>query len=619
MDMRYDFSSWQQKATAIDRGGIRHRMAGMSPQMDVRQGTTGNARRAPSEPAIPISYGSSEVIETGKWGLEKPETEFMTAPCQEACPAGNAIPQFLYLAGEGRFKEALEAILKENPFPGVCGRVCFHPCENNCHRGQYDEVVSISAMERYVFDVTSNRRPDIHPVSNADSKQVAVVGSGPAGLSAAYFLRLLGYRVTLFEARKELGGVMRWGIPEYRLSKGVLNKEIRRILRLGIKTKTGVKVGRDIKFEELNQYDAVFLSPGAQESVRLGIEGEGLKQVLKGRDFLERINSGERVLIGKEILVIGGGNTAIDVARTALRLGSEVTIACLESREEMPAIPDEILEAEEEGAGFEFLVQPVKISVLKNRRIRVKFQRVRLKGRDQSNLLKVIPIKGKYLTLEADGLIKAVGEGVDLSWIPDHISKSDLIDVTSSLTTSNPKIFAGGDAVKQPRTIVTAIASGKKAALSIDLYLRGWSCDSVFSKIRVGNKGALSMEAYLMGRNKGNWSEPKDVVSYPQLNTLYFEHNKKITMGKLDHHKALKDFSEVNLGFTSDEAQLSASRCFSCGACNYCYNCYFFCPEGIVTLDPIHQIRTVDLDHCKGCGTCAKVCPRFVVHMKELS
>ena len=618
MDMRYDFSSRQQKATAFGRGGIRHRMAGMSPHMDVRQGTTGYARGAPSELAIPISYGSSEVIETGKWGFEKPETEFMTAPCQEACPVGNAIPQFLYLAGEGRFKEALEVILKENPFPGVCGRVCFHPCENNCHRGQYDEVVSISAMERYIFDVTSNHRPDIHPVSNADSKQVAVVGSGPAGLSAAYFLRLLGYRVTLFEARKELGGVMRWGIPEYRLSKEALNKEIRRILRLGIKTKTGIKVGKDIKFEELNQYDAVFLSPGAQESVRLGIEGEGLKQVWKGRDFLERINSGERVLIGKEILVIGGGNTAIDVARTALRLGSKVTIACLESREGMPAIPDEILEAEEEGAGFEFLLQPVRISVLKNRRIRVKFQRVRLRGRDQSNRLKVIPIKGKYLTLEADGLIKAVGEDVDHSWIPENINKSDLIDVTSFLTTSNPKIFAGGDAVKQPRTIVTAIASGKKAALSIDLYLRGCMSEQVFSnKIRVGNKGALSMAAYLSGRDGGNGSEPKDVISYPQLNTLFFEHSSKITMHKLDRNKALGGFSEVNLGFTSDEAQLSASRCFSCGTCNYCYNCYFFCPEGIVSLDPIHQIRTVDLDHCKGCGTCARACPRSVIKMKE--
>jgi NADPH-dependent glutamate synthase beta subunit-like oxidoreductase/Pyruvate/2-oxoacid:ferredoxin oxidoreductase delta subunit len=572
-----------------------------------------------SELVIPISYGSSEIIETGKWGFEKPETAFMTAPCQEACPAGNAIPQFLYLAGEGRSKEALEAILKENPFPGVCGRVCFHPCENNCHRGQYDEVVSISAMERYIFDVTSNHHPDIHPISNADSKQVAVVGSGPAGLSAAYFLRLLGYGVTLFEARKALGGVMRWGIPEYRLPKSILKKEIERILQLSIAVKTGVRVGKEIPFEELDRFDAVFLSPGAGLSLSLGIEGEDLKKVWRGGGFLDRINSGDKPRMGKEIIVIGGGNTAMDVARSALRLGSRVIVAYRRTRAEMPAIQNEIHEAEEEGVRFEFLLQPVKINVLKNRRIRVKFQRMRLRGRDQSNRPQANPIKGEYLTLEADGFIKAVGEGVDLSWIPENISKNGLIDVNSSLTTSNPKIFAGGDAIDQPRTIVTAIASGKKVALSIDLYLRGCTYDDVFSKIRVGNKGTLSMEAYLSGRDGGNWSEPKDVISYPQLNTLYFEHSKRITMHKLDRNKALKSFSEVNLGLTSDKARLSVSRCFSCGTCNYCYNCYFFCPEGIVSLDPIHQIRTVDLDHCKGCGTCAKVCPRYVVHMKELS
>lgn len=232
-----------------------------------------------SEFVIPISYGSSEVIETGKWGFEKPETAFLTAPCREVCPAGNVIPQFLYFASEGRYEEALETLLKENPFPGVCGRVCFHPCEKDCHRGQYDEAVSINAMERFVFDVTSDYHPDFHPISNVDSKQVAVVGSGPAGLSAAYFLRLLGYRVILFEARKELGGVMRWGIPEYRLPKSILKKEIKRILQLSIDVKTGVRVGKEISFEELDQFDAFFLSPGAGLSLFPGIEGEDLKKV----------------------------------------------------------------------------------------------------------------------------------------------------------------------------------------------------------------------------------------------------------------------------------------------------------------------------------------------------
>jgi Pyruvate/2-oxoacid:ferredoxin oxidoreductase delta subunit len=221
------------------------------------------------------------------------------------------------------------------------------------------------------------------------------------------------------------------------------------------------------------------------------------------------------------------------------------------------------------------------------------------------------------VTWEADGLIKAVGEGVDLSWIPETLCRNGLIHVNSFLATPHAKFFAGGDAVDQPRTIVTAIGAGKKAAISIDLSLRRGTDDDVFSKIRVGNKGAFSMEAYLSGRNEGNWSVPKEVISYPQLNTLYFEHSQRVEMRKLGKDKVLKDFSEVNLGFTSDEARISALRCFSCGTCNYCYNCYFFCPEGVVWLDPQHRIRTVDLEHCKGCGTCAKVCPRHIVFMKE--
>ncbi len=570
-----------------------------------------------SEFVIPISYGSSEVIETGKWGFEKPEAAFMTAPCQEACPAGNPIPQFLYLASEGRYGEALKALWKENPFPGVCGRVCFHPCEKDCNRIQYDEAVSINAMERSVFDVGSKQAADMPLPSEADSKRVAVVGAGPAGLSAAYFLRLMGYRVTLFEARKELGGVMRWGIPEYRLPKSVLRREIKRILGLSIDVKTGVSVGKGVSFEELDRFDAVFLSPGAGLSLSLGIEGEGLKNVWRGGDFLDRINSGDRFRIGKEVLVIGGGNTAMDVARSALRLGSKVIVAYRRTRAEMPAIQDEIREAEQEGVQFEFLLQPVKIGLLKRNRVRVKFQKMRIRGRDENHRPKAVPVPGAYATREAEGLIKAVGEGVDLSWIPETLCRNGSIHVNSLLATPQGKFFAGGDAVDQPRTIVTAIGAGKKAAISIDLYLRGRVDNDVFSKIRVGNRGALSMEAYLSGRNEGKWPDPQEVISYPQLNTLYFEHSPRGEMRKLDKDKALKDFSEVNLGFTSDEAGISALRCFSCGTCNYCYNCYFFCPEGIVSLDPEHRVRTVDLEHCKGCGTCEKVCPRHIVSMKE--
>ena len=572
-----------------------------------------------SELVIPISYGSSEVTETGQWGFQKPETAIITAPCQEACPAGNPIPQFLYLASEGRDKEALETLLKENPFPGVCGRVCFHPCENDCNRRPYDESVSIHAMERYVFDATSDQLLDRNPLLKTNSKRVAIVGSGPSGLSCAYFLTILGHHVTLFEARKELGGIMRWGIPEYRLPKSVVRMEIQRILDLPMDVKTGVKVGKDISFEELNQFDAIFLSPGAGIGVPLGIEGEGLKKAWRGGDFLEKINSGKKIRIGKETIVIGGGNTAMDVARSALRLGARATVAYRRTRPEMPAIQEEVREAEEEGVRFEFLIQPVKITLLKNKRIKVKFQRMRLRGRDQSHRRKTIPIKGNDVTVEADGLIIAAGEGADLSWLPDSFAENNLVSVGPSLVTTHSKIFAGGDVIDQPRTVVTAIASGKKAAISIDRYLGGRAHEEVCPRIRVGNKGALSMEAYLQGRDEEDWLEAKGIISYQQMTTLFFEHSKRVEMGRLDPKKTLRSFSEVNLGFTADEARLSASRCFSCGTCNYCYNCYFFCPEGVISLDPVHQRKIVDLEHCKGCGTCAKACPRSVVFMKELS
>jgi NADPH-dependent glutamate synthase beta subunit-like oxidoreductase len=512
------------------------------------------------------------------------------------------------------YDEALFTILRENPLPGVCGRVCFHPCEASCNRAQYDESVSIHAMERFVSDVTSNQIQNIQLLSSRNSKKVAVVGAGPAGLSCAYFLSLLGYHTTIFEAQKEPGGVMRWGIPEYRLPKSILREEIQRILSLPIEMRTGVRVGKDILFDELDPFDAIFLSPGAGMNAPLFMKGGNSERVWKGGEFLERINSKEKINLGKETIVIGGGNTAMDVARSALRLGSKVTIAYRRTRNEMPAIPDEIVEAEGEGVRFEFLVQPVKINMTKKKRGAVTFQRMKLTSPDQGNRPKPIPVKGDFLTLETDSLITAVGELVDLSWIPKKLIKDDLID-----TGSTPKIFAGGDAVAQPRTIVTAIASGKRAAISIDFFLRGDDDEEDLSKISVGGKGSLSMEAYLQGRDSGEWPEKKEVVSYPQINTLYFEPSRRVRMRKRQRNKILKGFSEVNLGYNTKEANFSASRCFSCGTCNYCYNCYFFCPEGVISLNPLDRTRVVDYLHCKGCGTCAKACPRSVVVMKELS
>jgi NADPH-dependent glutamate synthase beta subunit-like oxidoreductase/Pyruvate/2-oxoacid:ferredoxin oxidoreductase delta subunit len=562
---------------------------------------------------IPISYGSTEVIETGQWSSLKPQTLAMMPPCREACPIGTDIPLFLHFVGQGKYAEALSTILMENPFPGVCGRVCFHPCEANCNRAQYDESVSIQMLERFVSSVTSGN-VHLHPVANPDPRKIAIIGAGPAGLSCAYFLALLGHYPTVFEARKEPGGVMRWGIPQFRLPKTVLKREIKRILALPIELRTGCRMGKDLTFDELDRFDAVFLSPGAGLNALLLIEGESLEGVWNGGEFLERINAGEKVRLGKKTIVIGGGNTAMDVARSALRLGSRVTIAYRRTRGEMPAIPDEIHEAEEEGIEFRFLAQPAKIKRIRGGKLEVTFHRMKLGAPDGSKRRRAVPIKGEFLKLEADSVISAVGELVDLSWLPERLGREGLIAPDSS-----SGVFAGGDAVRQSRTIATAIAAAKRAAISMDLFFRGIQDREALSKIKTGNKGSLSMEAYLQAREKGTWPEAQDVITHRGINTLYFDKSGRVETRKLGREKRRRSFLEVNLGTDAGRAATSALRCYSCGTCNACYNCFYFCPEGAIAINADQRTRTVDLAHCKGCGTCVKACPRNAAAMKDLS
>jgi NADPH-dependent glutamate synthase beta subunit-like oxidoreductase len=373
-------------------------------------------------------------------------------------------------------------------------------------------------------------------------------------------------------------------------------------------------VGKDIPFDELDRFDAVFLSPGAELGALLALEGENLEGVWDGGEFLERVNGNEPIDLGEKTVVIGGGNTAMDVARSALRLGSKVTVAYRRTKDEMPAIRDEIRETEEEGIELRFLIQPIKIRRAGSGKLQVVFQRMELSAPDQSNRPQAVPVKGAFLTLEADSLIRAVGELVDLSWIPEKLVKNGLIEPESA-----SGVFSGGDAVPQPRTVATAIAAAKRAAISMDLFFRGMQHRDTLSKTKIGGKGSLSLEAYLAAREKGTWPEAREVISDRQIHTLYFPKTRRLQARKLGRAKRLKAFREVNLGPDPRRALLSASRCYSCGRCNACYNCYYFCPEGAISIDPDKRTRTVDYAHCKGCGTCAKACPRNAVRMKDLS
>jgi NADPH-dependent glutamate synthase beta subunit-like oxidoreductase len=565
------------------------------------------------ELVVPISYGSTERIDTGSWSSFRPQSLNLTPPCREACPIGIDIPLFLHFVERNMYAEALLTILRENPFPGVCGRVCFHPCEAGCNRAQYDEAVSIQLLERFVSSIVLEH-VCLQPDAVKDPRNIAIIGAGPAGLSCAYFLALLGHRPTIFEAKKEPGGVMRWGIPPFRLPKTVLKKEIRRILELPIELKTNCRAGKELSFQELDRFDAIFLSPGAGLNALLSIEGEDLDEVWSGSEFLERINAGEKIIPVQRTLVIGGGNTAMDVARSALRLGSKVTIAYRRTRDEMPAIKDEIVEAEEEGMDFLFLIQPMKIGRALSGALEIVFQRMKLGPPDESSRRKAIPIEGESLTLETDRVISAVGEWVDHSWMPNSFVKNGLIEVGS-----NSRIFAGGDAIPQPRTIATAIAAAKRAAISMDLWFRGIQTREALAKIGAGNKGSLSLEAYLKSRGTGIENESGEVVSPEQISTLYFEKSKRTKSRKLSLEKRHQAFQEVNLGIDAKKAVQSASRCYSCGMCNACYHCYYLCPEGVIFIDPDTRTRTIDTTHCKGCGICARSCPRHAVFMKDLS
>src|SRR4030043_781960 len=311
-------------------------------------------------PEISISLGHMDWNKTGAWRTQRPFYEDKTAPCNAACPAGNDIVSFIQKINQGDVEGAWSLIQEENPFPGVCGRGCFHPCESKCNRGRFDEPIAIHALERFVADLASQRSRKIEKISTREKEKIAVIGSGPAGMSCAYHLAKLHYHVTVFESFPLTGGLLRIGIPSYRLPKEVLDREISQIEALGVEIRTGVSMGEDLKIENLKDYHAIFIATGAHRRRSLQIPGEKGRSVFSGLDLLKRINLDEKIKVGERVAIIGGGNTAIDVARSVIRLGKRVTILYRRSKEEMPAFEDEIVEAIEEGVEIRYLINPTR-------------------------------------------------------------------------------------------------------------------------------------------------------------------------------------------------------------------------------------------------------------------
>jgi 2-oxoacid:acceptor oxidoreductase delta subunit (pyruvate/2-ketoisovalerate family) len=565
-------------------------------------------------PMISISFGHMDWNKTGAWRAQRPFYEDKTPPCSAACPVGNDIVGFIQKTTQGDFEGAWNLIKEENPFPGICGRVCFHPCESKCNRGDYDEAIAIHALERFVSDFASSLNKKIQKTPGVRKGKIAVIGSGPAGMSCAYHMASLDYDVTVFESSSLPGGMLREGIPSYRLPKDVLDREISDIQALGAEIRTGIPFGENLKLDGLKDYQAIFIATGAHRSRGLHIPGEKGKSVFSGLDLLKKINLSRKVKLGDKIAVIGGGNTAIDMARSVIRMGKKATILYRRSKEEMSAFEDEIVDAIEEGVKIRYLVNPIHIQQ-KDSIKRLECQRMELGEKDESGRRRPVPISNSNFFFEAESVIIAAGEEIEVSFLPRGLEKKEGIVLTQRDGSTGIKgIFAGGDLTSNQRTVAHAIGSGKKAALAMDCYLKGKDSEEALRQILIGDGPSLSIFRYLHPQERVMNSH---VVTFDELNMDYFEPSRRQRQSKGLVKKRIKGFGEVTCGFTEGSALEEAERCFGCGTCNGCENCYVFCPDASIIKTEEVLSRQVDYDFCKGCGICFSECPRGAISLKE--
>jgi 2-oxoacid:acceptor oxidoreductase delta subunit (pyruvate/2-ketoisovalerate family) len=565
-------------------------------------------------PIISVSFGNMDWNKTGAWRAQRPFYEDKTPPCSAACPVGNDIVAFIQKITEGDFEGAWKLIKEENPFPGICGRVCFHPCESKCNRGAYDEPIAIHALERFVSDYASTLNKRIERIPGAKKGKIAIIGSGPAGMSCAYHLTRLRYEVTVFESSPSAGGMLRMGIPSYRLPKDILDRELSAIQALGVEIRTGIPFGENLDLDDLKDYQATFIATGAHRGRGLNVPGEKGRSVFSGLDLLRKISLGNRAKLGDKVAIIGGGNTAVDVARSVIRLGKKATILYRRSKEEMPAFEDEILEALEEGVKIRYLVNPIRIQQ-KDDMKRLECQRMELGEKDGSGRRKPVAVPGSNFFIEADTVIVAAGEEIEVSFLPKGIEKKDGIVLTQRDGGTGVKgIFAGGDLASNQRTVAHAIGSGKKAALAIDCYLQGKSAEETIGRILIGEGPSLSIFRHL---HPGERPMNPHVVAFEELNTDYFETSKGHREQKGLARRRIKGFEEVTSTLTESIALEEAERCFSCGTCNGCENCYVFCPDASIMKKEEIISHQVDYDFCKGCGICFSECPRGAISLKE--
>jgi 2-oxoacid:acceptor oxidoreductase delta subunit (pyruvate/2-ketoisovalerate family) len=532
--------------------------------------------------AITLDVGSRLANKTGSWRTNRPVYVDRLPPCNDACPAGENIQSWLYHAEGGDYEAAWRSLTRNNPLPAIMGRVCYHPCESACNRGRLDESVGINSVERFLGDEALKRGWRFAPPPRETGKRVLVVGAGPSGLSAAYHLRCFGHRVKIVEAGPYAGGMMRFGIPKYRLPRDVLEGEVQRILDMGVALELGTKVTDIRATMKAGGFDAAFLAVGAHIAKRAYIPAAAAGRMLDAVSVLHSMEGEEKPMLGRRVVVYGGGNTAIDVARTARRLGAtEAIIVYRRTREKMPAHDFEVEEALQEGILIKWL------STIRNLgdegTLTVEKMELDAKGFPQPT--------GEYETLAADSLVLALGQDVDLSLldgVPGLEIRDGTVQVGPNMMTGHPGLFAGGDMVPSERTVTVAVGHGKKAARHID----GW----------------LTGRPYVPPAKH----EP---AAWENLNTWYYADAPKTVRPMLDVVRRTSTFEEVKGGLDEHNALFEARRCLSCGNCFECDNCYGVCPDNaVIKLGPGNRFE-FNYDYCKGCGICASECPCGAIRM----
>lgn len=529
---------------------------------------------------------TSELRMTGTWRSALPEYRPLPSPCLTACPVDGRIAEWVGQIAAKDYHAAWLTLADNNPFPAIIGRICHHPCQTSCNRTELDETVGICSLERFAGDMALAEGWQFPRPEGMVGKNVAIIGGGPAGLSAAYQLLRAGYGVTLFEMRDQLGGLLRYGIPSYRLDKAVLDGEIARIVNLGLKVETGAELTDGAALKALReQFDAVYLATGATRPKALPGLDYGQDYVVDSADFLATSNGGQASDIGARVLVIGGGSAAMDAARTARRLGRAVRVLALEGEGNLPAEAAEITEAREEGIEFETgaMLQTVAVdgSGITAHCVRVDFSTGTTRGQ-----FSVTPIAGSEFSLGVDTIIPAIGQDADLDRWSGLIKRDGAVVRTDAgWQTGMAGVFAGGDLASMDRFVSEAIGMGKHAAIAIRRSLEN-------------------------GTGPG---PDAPAVPYDAINTAYHQVAPRRQQANIAPAQRLASFAEVQQPLDLEAAIAEASRCFSCGVCTYCDNCYFYCPDmAIIKLEHGYEVKA---DYCKGCGLCVAECPTGAVQM----